>query len=204
MKRSTVLQAALLTCGLSFSVASLAGVASASVASGAMLAHTCAGCHGTNGVSQGPATPTIAGSDYDYLVASMIEYKRGKRGSTIMTRIAKGYGHTEIKAMARFFADQEYVLADQTYDAAAAKRGKKLHKEYCINCHVEDGATLDEDEDAALLGGQWRPYLTYTCDDYKTDKRGMSKKMRKKYDLMQKEAGDQSIFDLLEFYASQK
>jgi cytochrome c553 len=30
-------------------------------ASGEMLANTCAGCHGTNGISTGPATPTISG-----------------------------------------------------------------------------------------------------------------------------------------------
>ena len=55
MKRSTLLQTALLTCGLSFSAASIAGGAS-----GEMLGNTCAGCHGTNGVSNGPAAPSLA------------------------------------------------------------------------------------------------------------------------------------------------
>jgi len=99
MKRSTLLQTALLTCGLSFSAASIAGGAS-----GAMLGNTCAGCHGTNGVSNGPATPSLAGLDYDYLVDSMKQFKDGERNATIMTRIAKGYTDDEIEAMSEFFA----------------------------------------------------------------------------------------------------
>jgi len=127
MKRSTLLQTALLTCGLSFSVASIAGGAS-----GEMLGNTCAGCHGTNGVSTGPAAPSIAGHDYDYLIESMNQFKAGERNSTIMTRIAKGYDDADIEAMAKYFSEKKHVLASQEFDAEAAKRGKKLHKKYWI------------------------------------------------------------------------
>lgn len=199
MKRSTVLQTALLMCGLSFSAASFAGGAS-----GAMLGNTCAGCHGTNGVSNGPAAPSIAGLDYDYLVDAMNQFKAGERRSTIMTRIAKGYTDAEIEAMSKFFADKKYVLASQEFDAAAAKRGKKLHEKYCNNCHEDAGTKQDEDEDTGMLGGQWRPYLSYTFADYQAGEREMGKKMRKKFKSMQKKAGDQGVADLLEFYASQK
>jgi sulfide dehydrogenase cytochrome subunit len=199
MKRYTLLQAALLTCGLSFSAASFAGGAS-----GTMLAYTCAGCHGTNGISTGPAAPSIAGSDYDYLVDSMNQFKAGERRSTIMTRIAKGYTDAEIEAMSKFFADQKYVLASQQYDTAAAKRGGKLHKKYCNNCHEDAGTLQDPDEDTGMLGGQWKPYLTYTFVDYLAGEREMGKKMKKKFKKMHKKAGDKGIADLLEFYASQK
>ena len=198
MKRSTLLQTALLTCGLSFSAASYAG------ASGAMLGNTCAGCHGTNGISNGPATPSLAGLDYDYLVDAMKAFKEGERRSTIMTRIAKGYDDAEIEAMSKFFSDKKYVLASQTFDAAAAKRGGKLHEKYCENCHADGGSKQDEDEDSGMLGGQWKPYLSYTFVDYQDGEREMGKKMKKKFKRMHKKAGDEGIADLLEFYASQK
>ena len=199
MKRSTILQTTLLMCGLSFSAAPFAGGAS-----GAMLGNTCAGCHGTNGISNGPAAPSIAGLDYDYLVDAMQQFKAEERQSTIMARIAKGYTDAEIEAMSKFFAEKKYVLAVQEYDAAAAKRGGKLHEKYCNNCHEDAGTKQDEDEDAGMLGGQWRPYLKYTFADYEAGKRDMGKKMKKKFKSMQKKAGDQGVADLLEFYASQK
>ena len=199
MKRYTLLRAALLTCGLSFSVASFAGGAS-----GAMLGNTCAGCHGTNGVSNGPASPSLAGLDYDYLVDSMNQFKAGERRSTIMTRIARGYDDADIEAMSKFFSEKKYVLASQKFDADAAKRGGKLHEKYCDNCHEDAGTKQDEDEDAGMLGGQWKPYLTYTFADYLAGKREMGKKMKKKFNSMHKKAGDEGVADLLEFYASQK
>ncbi len=198
MKRSTLLQTALLTCGLSFSAASFAG------ASGAMLGNTCAGCHGTNGISNGPATPSLAGLDYDYLVEAMKVFKAGERNSTIMTRIAKGYSDEEIEAMSKFFADKKFVLASQKFDAAAAKRGNTLHKKYCKNCHGDTGISDDSDDDSGVLAGQWKPYLSYTFADYQADKRDMGKKMKKKFKSLHKKAGDEGIADLLEYYASQK
>ena len=199
MKRSTLLQTALLTCGLSFTGVSIAGGAS-----GEMLGNTCAGCHGTNGVSTGPAAPSISGLDYDYLVDSMTRFKAGERNATIMTRIAKGYSDADIEAMSKYFSEKKYVLASQKHDADAAKRGKKLHKKFCKNCHGDSGVSEDSDDDSGNLAGQWKPYMTYTFADYKAGKREMGKKMKKKMKSLNKKAGDKGVSDLIEYYASQK
>ncbi len=198
MKRSTLLQTALLACGLSFSATSFAG------ASGAMLGNTCAGCHGTNGVSNGPATPSLAGLDYDYFVDAMKAFKAGERRTTIMTRIAKGYDDADIEAMSKYFSEKKYVLASQKYDKDAAKRGKKLHQKYCKNCHGDTGVSEDSDDDSGMLAGQWKPYLSYTFADYQDGEREMGKKMKKKFKSLHKKAGDKGVADLIEFYASQK
>ncbi len=198
MKRSTLLQTALITCGLLFSVASFAGGAS-----GEMLANTCAGCHGTNGVSAGPAAPSIAGIDYDYMVESMKQFQAAERNSTIMTRIAKGYDNADIEAMSKYFSEKTYVLASQKSDAEAAKRGEKLHQKYCKDCHGDTGISKDLDDDSGMLAGQWKPYLSYTFADYQAGKREMGKKMKKKFKSLHKKAGDKGNADLLEYYASQ-
>jgi sulfide dehydrogenase cytochrome subunit len=73
-----------------------------SAPTGSMLAGTCAGCHGTLGKSAG-AAPSLAGLDASYIESAMQDFKSGKRPSTIMGRLAKGYDDAEIKAMSAYF-----------------------------------------------------------------------------------------------------
>ena len=173
----------------------LAGTPSAS-----MLANTCAGCHGTNGSSVGPASPTIAGISVDYFIETMEAYKTGERPSTVMTRIAKGYTEEEIKLMANFFANKKFVRQAQKHDAKLARKGKKLHKKYCEKCH-EDGGTSSED-DAGILAGQWEPYIRFTMEDFTSGNRAMEKKMKKKMKNLQDEHGDTGIDALIHYYSS--
>nr|MBS0021097.1 c-type cytochrome [Gammaproteobacteria bacterium] len=70
---------------------------------GQMLAYTCAGCHGNNGVSKG-AIPSINNLSAEQMAQAMLDYKSEKRPGTVMNRIAKGYTEEEIKAMADYFA----------------------------------------------------------------------------------------------------
>lgn len=72
-------------------------------ASGAMLGNTCAGCHGTHGVSAG-AAPSLKGLPADYIKQAMHDFKSDKRPATIMNRIAKGYSDADIDAMAAYFS----------------------------------------------------------------------------------------------------
>jgi sulfide dehydrogenase cytochrome subunit len=197
MKQIKRLQGILIACSVA-----LGGTAVAATPSASMLGNTCAGCHGTNGNSNGPATPTIAGISSEYFIETMEAYKKGERASTIMTRIAKGYTEEEIKLMADFFAKQKFARLPQKADAKMAKRGKKLHDKYCEKCH-EDGGRSTED-DAGILAGQWKPYLKYTMEDFMSGGREMSKKMKKKVDKLKKSKGDAGLEQLYHYYASQK
>ena len=170
--------------------------------SATMLANTCAGCHGTNGSSVGPASPTIAGISPDYFIETMEAYQSGERPSTIMGRIAKGYSEKEIELMADHFSKQPFVRQSQDYDAKAAKLGKRLHKKYCEKCH-EDGGRSSED-DAGILAGQWQTYLRFNLQDFTSGKRPMEKKMKKRMDKLDKAHGQAGIDALVHFYASQR
>jgi len=178
------------------------GVVYAETPSATMLAYTCAGCHGTNGSSVGPASPTIAGMSADYFVETMLAYKNATRPSTIMTRIAKGYTDEEIQLMADFFSTQPIVRQAQAHDNKKAERGRKLHKKYCHKCHEEGGA-LPED-DAGILAGQWAPFLGFTLTDFLTGNRPMGVKKKQQLDKLIKQQGDAGIEQLIEFYASQQ
>ena len=169
-----------------------------------MLANTCAGCHGTLGQSSGPAAPTIAGLEADYIVETMEAYKNGDRVNTIMGRIAKGYTDDEIELMAAFFSAQSYQGVVQTKVGPKAKMGHKLHENYCEKCH-EDGGTSVED---TPLAGQWMPYLQYTISDYLNGHNNPEKKMKKAVDKMIAEHPNmtkaQLAEDLAHYYASHK
>ncbi|MEO5373625.1 MAG: cytochrome c4 [Alphaproteobacteria bacterium] len=174
----------------------------APAATPAMLANACAGCHGTNGVSVGPSSPTIAGISTEYFVTVMTAYKKAEWPSTIMTRIAKGYSDDEIKAMAEFFAKQKYVAApNQKADAAKAKAGEKLHKEFCDKCHEKGGASSD---DGGILAGQWMPYLTFALEDYESGKRPQPPKMKKEFDVVVQNHKKEGLEALVHFYGSAK
>lgn len=168
--------------------------------SASMLANTCAGCHGTNGISVGPASPTIAGKSAEYLKEVMEGYKSGDRHATIMNRIAKGYTDEEIALMADYYAALPFESAaeKQTFDSAKIEAGSKLYKKNCSKCHDENG-TLAED-DSGILGGQWLPYLQFTMVDYRSGRSEMTKKMKKKVEKL----NDEEIESVLQFFASQK
>ena len=162
-----------------------------------MLADTCAGCHGTDGASTGPATPSIAGLSEIYMVDSMKAFKSGERTSTIMGRIAKGYSEEEFKLMASVFAKQPVATTSQKTDATKVAAGGKLFGKNCEKCHDEKGSLADDD--AGILASQWLPYLQYSMEDYKAGTREMPKKMKKKVDKL----SDAEIEALLQFFASQ-
>jgi len=177
----------------------LLGAAHASAApSASMLADTCAGCHGTDGSSAGPATPTIAGMSAEYFKTTMAEYKKDARKATIMNRIAKGYSDEEIALMGDHFAAQKIKRVKQDLDGAKVAAGAKLYGPNCEKCHDKSGS-LPED-DSGILAGQWLPYLTYSLEDFKADRREMPKKMRKKVEKLD----DSELEALLHYFASQQ
>lgn len=164
-----------------------------------MISNTCAGCHGVDGISQGPAIPSIGGMSKTYLVESMEGFKSGDIPSTIMGRIAKGYTTEEFQQMGDYFAAKSYVPAKQEFDAELAEKGKKYHKKYCAQCHDEAGMLADDE--AGFLGGQWKSYLHATLTDFVAGDRHAPKKMNKKLKKMIKKKGKGSVEALIEYYA---
>ena len=167
------------------------------------LSETCAGCHGTDGVSVGPASPTIAGLEGEYFIEVMQGFKNDEVYGTIMNRIAKGYSDEEIALMASYFAGKPFKPAKQSFDDGMVKKGGKLHDKFCEKCHAEGGKVL-EDEEYYILAGQWTPYLQSAMTDFREGRREMPKKMKKKLDKLIEKEGDKGLAALFAFYASQQ
>lgn len=174
------------------------------------VAESCANCHGKDGVSTEADVPTIAGYSAQYLIDTMNAYKKkqrpcpetkyragDKKGQpTDMCKTAGGLSDDEVKAVAKLFAGNKFVRAKQSFDAAAAKKGKELHDGQCEKCH-SDGGTVAAD-DAGILAGQHKEYLAETFKEYASGKRPMPEKMKPKIEKLQK-----TDFDtLVNYYAS--
>ena len=98
MKRLT-LAAALAATG-----AALAAPAAAQEIDGRVLAMSCLNCHGPGGKTLGDI-PGIAGKNEAFIKNAMIDFRDGKRtGTTVMTRLAKGYSDAEIDALSKYIA----------------------------------------------------------------------------------------------------
>lgn len=71
--------------------------------SGAAMAQTCAGCHGTDGRLHAAAFMPLAGMPTAQFVQAMRDFRDGKRPATLMRHVAEGFSDGEIDAMARYF-----------------------------------------------------------------------------------------------------
>ena len=171
------------------------------------MADTCAGCHGTDGQSVGPASPNLAGMSAAYFIDSMNYFKALEKGAwsgedarpaTIMNRIAKGYTDEQIEAMAEHFAAMPVYKAKVPHDAAKAKKGADIYDKACAKCHDEGGSLADDD--SGILAGQWLLYLQYSMEDFQAGHREMPKKMKKQV----KKLSDEEIDQALHYFASQK
>jgi len=198
MKVTKLAMAIISGCAISFSAAA----GNMTGADSTMLSNTCAGCHGTDGASVGPAIPSLAGMSATYITETMSAYKSGDTNSTIMGRIAKGYSDDEVAAIANHFAAQKQHRADQPFDSAKAAKGAKLHEKYCEKCHSESGSLADDD--SGILAGQLTPYLHYTMEDFRSGDRSAPKKMKKKVKKLLKKEGDAGIDAIFNYYASQR
>jgi sulfide dehydrogenase cytochrome subunit len=167
----------------------------------AIVGHTCAGCHGTNGASVGPA-PVIGGLPEAYLASTMTAYKDGTRYATVMGRLARGYNADEIKAMSKFLAAQPWVNGAIPVDAKLAARGKEVHNASgCAGCHGANG--ISPMPTTPRMAGQYADYLYFQMLDYKDANKAVPAAgmvMRS----MLTAVSDDDVKALAAFYASSK
>jgi cytochrome subunit of sulfide dehydrogenase len=70
------------------------------------VAANCATCHRTDARSAS-AIPGLIGRDKNELILAMQEFRDGRRPSTVMQQLAKGYTETQIEAAAAYLARQK-------------------------------------------------------------------------------------------------
>lgn len=187
---------------------SLPGIAIQAADGGKLAQEKCEQCHGKNGNSDKEDVPSIAGFSDVVLIDSMEMYREGERTGakyklegepeTDMNEIAKKLGNENIEALGVFYSQQEFLPRTQKFDASLAEKGAEIHDAKCENCHSEQGG--NPDDDAAILAGQWTPYLRTQFTAFMSGEREAPKKMQKKIENLSPE----DIEALLNFYAGQQ
>ena len=170
------------------------------------LVEFCEGCHGKDGNSQTPDVPIIAGYSYEGFFNTMdvfrlgdriaIEFHRPGEPETVMNEIAKQLSAQLVRDLADYYSRRPFVAPRQDVNAELARRGEIIHNRLCEKCHNKKGA--HPVNDAAILAGQWTPYLRRQFDNFLSGKRFVPRTMLRRI----KELPKEDIEALLSFYAS--
>lgn len=160
---------------------------------GKVLAAACAKCHGEDGNSKIPGTPTLAGQQPHYLVAAIQEYHQGDRAKGAMKSSLRDTDKLELESLALYFAAQTPVqrVAPSQGDAAAGEPASAM----CGGCHGSHGVSTDAATPS--LAGQDAQYLVKSIKAYRTT--------RKNWGMQRYVAGlsDKDIDNITAFYVAQ-
>jgi len=140
----------------------------ADVAAGKALAEGCAGCHGADGVSQMPLTPSLAGEPDYFTQWQLIFFRSGARKSEVMGPIAEALNNDDIRNLGVYYASLPPPKPEPAADALA-QAGEKLALQHrCASCHADNYAG---NVTAARLAGQREDVLLKALRDFKSGTR---------------------------------
>jgi cytochrome c553 len=161
---------------------------------GKALVAACAKCHGEDGNSKIPGTPSLAGQQPHYLVAAIQEYHQGDRAKDAMRSSLRDSDKFELENLALYLAAQTPVqrAAPTHGDPAAGEPASAM----CGGCHGSHG--VSDDAATPSLAGQDAQYLVKAIKAYRTT--------RKNWGMQRYVAGlsDKDIDNVAAFYATQK
>lgn len=177
-------------------------VKSGNIKKGKELSATCAGCHGEQGFSVLPNTPSLAGQLPTYTFKQLQDYKSGSRANDIMAPLAAGLSDQDMADLAAWFGslaapsnkagNEALDVAEQLVDKGDGKRAIPS----CFVCHGRSGE--GEKMDIPALAGQRADYFADTLKAYKSGARHNDVYGRMR--LISKELSDAEIDELAKYY----
>jgi len=130
----------------------------------------CLACHGADGQSRIPETPSLGGQPTFFVVAQLFLFREGRRDNAAMVASAQGLTNSDLTA----FADRVAKLpppppSEEAPDAARFTRGRRLTLSHpCGVCHNQD---FSGREQMPRLANQREDYLLKSMRDYKSGAR---------------------------------
>ncbi|MFB3077051.1 MAG: cytochrome c [Lysobacterales bacterium] len=175
------------------------------------LTPVCSGCHGPDGISTNSTVPTIAGQAYTLIEDNLLAF-RNNESACSATELLQGEAaalvfamcafvgtldNQDIAALAEFYELQAFVPARQPFDPSRAADGARIHRQAnCEHCHSQGGR--NSNGMAAILAGQWTPYLERSLLRIRAGERMGPKVMNQAIGKLT----DDDIEALLNYYAS--
>jgi cytochrome c553 len=140
----------------------------ADVAAGKALAEGCAGCHGADGVSQMPLTPSLAAQPDEFVQWQLVYFRSGTRKSEVMGPISQALSNEDIRNLGAFYASLSPPKPEATSDAIAQAGEKLAAGHRCKSCHSDD---YNGFRAAARLSGQREDVMVKALRDFKSGTR---------------------------------
>ena len=129
----------------------------------------CAGCHGADGNSSTPGSPSLAGQPKVFLENYLVLSREGLRGPEAMQSLLRGVPDRELIALASHYSKLPVKPAADAGDAARVRRGRELAaKHRCGNCHRPD---YHGQEQMPRLAGQREDFLVEVMLAYQQNRR---------------------------------
>jgi cytochrome c553 len=130
----------------------------------------CAACHGADGNSETPGTPSIAGQPQLFLETQLVLFREELRKSPQMQSAVNGLSDREIVRLAEHYAGLPVrPLTGAPADPAQVKQGVALaQKLHCGSCHLPD---FRGQKQIPRLAGQREDYLNESMRAYRDNRR---------------------------------
>ena len=139
-------------------------------ANGQVIAgQVCAACHSTDGNSQIPANPKLAGQFYEYLHKQLVNFKpqggkKAERDNAVMAGMTANLSAADLKDLAAFYATQKLKPA-AAKDKELAALGQRIYRggiaatgvAACAGCHGPAGAGMPAQY--PRIAGQFAEYV---------------------------------------------
>ena len=138
-------------------------------AAGQARAEMCGACHGTQGVSENPAIPSLAGQRDQFLQWQLVFFRSGRRANEIMGPMAAELSDEDVRNLGAWFASLPRGPAPAAADPAVRQAGEALAAQHrCTACH---GDSFGGKQAAPAIAGQHREYLAKALADYRSGAR---------------------------------
>jgi cytochrome c553 len=133
-------------------------------------AEVCLACHGANGASSTPLTPSLGGQPSFYVIAQLFLFREGRRDNEIMIEQAKGLTDNDLRSLSALV---EKLPAppppkDEIDRARYQRGGAIVQTRHCTNCH---GADFSGNKNVPRVANQREDYTLKALRDYRSGTR---------------------------------
>ena len=141
----------------------------ADAAAGKTKAAVCAACHGPDGNSVIPTTPSLSGQPKQFIETQLFMFREGKRKDPQMSPFAEKLTNADLRDLGDYYSTQKPTRVQPAVSAEKLAAGKLVSdRNNCTACH---GANLLGQQHIPRLAGQHAPYLSAQLAGFKASTR---------------------------------
>jgi len=141
----------------------------ADVERGRQKAQVCAACHGPDGNSVIPGTPSLSGQPAQFIATQLIMFRIGNRKDPQMSPMAANLTNADVNDLSAYYTAQPVTPPARVTAPENAAAGRRLTEQHhCVSCH---GPALKGQQHIPRLAGQQIEYLRAQLRGFKASTR---------------------------------